>query len=364
MTDGAERIGTGVAELSDAGLTLYAHPPLVSEAGLVREAVVRMTSTAADLKDLADALRRADGGVELPLGGWVWDGGVVDVADDPTFAALVEDGEGQVMTYNIGRGAKGRDGAEQDQLDQVAAAIAAGEPDVVSLQEVHEDDIPILLALLADQGLIYDVEFAPAISEAEMEQLIADARAEAEAKGEEFNEGHYRDRHSAYGIAVLSVNVIEDPQVTELPGGGESRVALNVTTEVGGEDITVVNTHLTTDDEVPDPPAIPIPESDYPDLSPQDQQTRAVFDLATEADGPVVITGDLNQDPGDLADNAKGYGLDGRIDVANDKGEDTAGWSTIDYVLTTPDIEVDGSVVLDEDVSDHQPVVVDIDVTP
>jgi endonuclease/exonuclease/phosphatase family metal-dependent hydrolase len=71
--------------------------------------------------------------------------------------------------------------------------------------------------------------------------------------------------------------------------------------------------------------------------------------------------GDFNQRPGELAENARQFDLDGRVDVANDRDRATnRGGSTIDYVLVSPDIEpVDTDI--EPGVSDHHSVIVEVE---
>lgn len=245
----------------------------------------------------------------------------------------------RVMTYNIGRGKDGSDGAEQDELDEVAATIAEQGPDVVSLQEVHKDDIPILLDILKDEhGLEYHADFAGALPDGNT------------------SSDYDPTRTSPYGIAVLSRNPIVNSSHRDLPnpGGHENRVLQQVTTTVDGQQVTVFNTHLTQSKNE----------------QAQQEQTELLLELAAENPGPTIVTGDFNQTPGTLADRAKDVGVNGRVDVANDKSEPTIGLGdlnpfnneTIDYVLVSDDIQVDDHEVVDGGVSDHEAVVVDITV--
>lgn len=268
-------------------------------------------------------------------------------------AGPADDGVARVMSFNIGRGAgrapghedypgdEADPGAESTQLDDVAQTIADGRADTVSLQEIHRDDIPRLLQILEDEhGLVYDYEFQPALDESD--SRIAD------------NEDP--TRRNPYGIAVLSLAPVSGTG-GDLPyDGSENRAYQIVTTTIEGEKVTLVNTHLSTQDS-----EVPL----FPGLvdTPQDRQTQELFDLAVAVSGPLVVTGDLNQSPGELADNAKDYGLDGRIDVVSDRGDPTTdGGSILDYILTSPDIGVLDAENLDEVVvSDHFPIIVDLD---
>lgn len=271
-------------------------------------------------------------------------------------AGPADDGVARAISFNIGRGAgvapgdedyEGEDadpGAEYSQLDEVARAIADGRADTVSLQEVHRDDLPRLVQILEDEhDLVYDYEFQPALDETS--SRIAD------------NEDP--TRRNPYGIAVLSLAPITAVDGGDLPDdGSENRAYQTVMTTIEGQEVSLINTHLSTQDGGLD-------EQLFPGLvdTPQDRQTRELFDLAVEVGGPLIVTGDLNQSPGELADNAKDYGLDGRIDVVSDRDRPTYdGGSILDYILTTPDLGVLDAENLDEVVvSDHFPIIVDLD---
>lgn len=260
-------------------------------------------------------------------------------------SAPVEGGNepAQVMSYNIGRGAAGK-GAGQDELDQVAAVIAQEGPDVIALQEVHEDDIPMLLEILEQEyGLTYYADFAETLPSGNGSLKPGD-------------EGYDSTRTSPYGIAVLSRNPITTSNHQDLPnpGGYENRVLQQVTTMVDGEMVTVLNTHLSTNRNGDN----------------QAEQTAVLFETAVNIDGPTIITADLNQTPSTLADRAKDASVNGRVDVASDKSSPTVGLNdfnpfnnkTIDYVLVSDDITVVDSDVRDDKVSDHGAVVVDIEI--
>lgn len=253
----------------------------------------------------------------------------------------------QILSYNIGRGKDGPEGAEQHELDQVAAAIAEHGPDVVGLQEVHEDDIPVLLQILEEEhGLTYYADFAA---------TLPDGNGAADSPGDE---GHDPSRTSPYGVAVLSRNPILTSRHDELPNPGEHepRVLQQVTTTIDGEQVTVFNTHLATEGEARGVD------------STQEEQTEFLLQAASETEGPTIVTGDFNQTPGTLADRAKAVGVDGRVDVANDKSEPTVGLGdlnpfnnrTIDYVLVSDDIQVEDREVQGDGVSDHRPVLVEV----
>ncbi len=242
----------------------------------------------------------------------------------------------RLMTYNIGRGAKGDKGARPATLDRVAATIADEQPDVVALQEVHEPDVPVIVSALRDaHGLGYDAEFAASLTAEAMEARIAKARTR-----DDFDEAFWAERRSAFGVALLSRAPLEDVRVERLPGRGEPRVALVARTDVDGSSVTVVATHLAT--------------ATRPEV--RDEQTQAVLALAEAVDGPVVLAGDLNQEPDEVA-TALGARL-GALVAATDPSTPTLGLRAIDHVLVGGDVTVVGATVGERGVSDHRPVTV------
>ena len=128
----------------------------------------------------------------------------------------------RLTTYNIGRGARVR-GARADTLDRVAATIATERPDVVALQEVHEPDVPVIVAFLRDaHDLAYHHTFGEAVA------------------AEEIARRRFRGRVGAYGIALLSREPLAEVRVERLPGTGEPRVAIVARTALAGTEVTVV----------------------------------------------------------------------------------------------------------------------------
>src|SRR5690606_1056219 len=121
------------------------------------------------------------------------------------------------------------------------------------------------------------------------------------------------DRRSAYGIATLSLAAITDAAVHRLGGGGEPRVALVTRTALRSRPVTVVGTHLATRRT----------GARGPGPSTRDLQTREVLALAAGLEGPVVVAGDLNQEPGELAANLAAAGSD--LVVASDPDDPTLG---------------------------------------
>ncbi len=231
----------------------------------------------------------------------------------------------RVTTWNIGRGARFV-GARVRTLDRVAATLARRRPDVIALQEVHEPDVPAVAGFLRDEhDLVYEHAFG--------ETLPA----------EEVARRRYRGREGAYGIALLSRAPLEAVRVERLPGGGEPRIALVARTALVGLDrapVTVVATHVDT----------------MARATRRDAQTRAVLRIAAGEPGPVVVAGDLNQDPATVATALAATGSD--LVPAGDPGAPTLGRWTIDHVLVGPGLVAVGAVVGRRGVSDHRPLTV------
>jgi endonuclease/exonuclease/phosphatase family metal-dependent hydrolase len=228
----------------------------------------------------------------------------------------------RVTTYNIGRGAKVR-GAREHTLDRVATTIAVERPDVVALQEVHRPDVPAIVGFLADRhDLVYEHVFGETIP------------------AEEIARRRYAGRVGAYGVALLARRPLDDVRVVRLPGGGEARVAVVARTSVGGVDATVIATHVDTG-------ARP---------GRRDTQTRAVLTLADEVAGPVVVLGDLNQEPSTVAASLAAVGSS--LVRAGDPDAPTLGLWTIDHVLVGGGLQAVGAKVGEAGVSDHRPLTV------
>jgi endonuclease/exonuclease/phosphatase family metal-dependent hydrolase len=213
-------------------------------------------------------------------------------------------------------------------LDRVAATLARWRPDVIALQEVHEPDVPAVAGFLRDEhGLAYEHAFG--------ETLPA----------EEIARRRYRGRDGAYGIALLSRAPLEAVRVERLPGGGEPRVALVARTGLprdgsDGAPVTVVATHVDT----------------MARAARRDAQTRAVLRIAAGEPDPVVVAGDLNQDPSTVATALAATGSD--LVPAGDPDAPTLGRWTIDHVLVGPGLVAAGAVVGRRGVSDHRPLTV------
>ncbi|HEU5152604.1 MAG TPA: endonuclease/exonuclease/phosphatase family protein [Iamia sp.] len=241
----------------------------------------------------------------------------------------------RLTTYNIGRGARPK-GARATTLDRVAATIAAERPDVVALQEVHEPDVPVIVAALAaEHGLAYEATFGEAVTAPQIARRMELFRSRA-GMDREWVAG----RVGAYGVALLSRAPLAGVRVERLPGTGEPRVAIVARTALAGTEVTVVVTHVDTKTHA----------------ARRDAQTRAVLALAAAEPAPVVVAGDLNQEPATVAAALAATGSD--LVPAGDPDAPTLGPWVIDHVLVGPGLEAVGAKVGDPGVSDHRPLTV------
>ncbi|WCO65374.1 endonuclease/exonuclease/phosphatase family protein [Iamia majanohamensis] len=259
--------------------------------------------------------------------------------------------EGRVMTFNVGRGASGPQGTGPDDLGRVAEVLAdGGGVDVACLQEVHGPDVPALAAALrADHGIDVHAHFTATVPADRMARSLR----VAEQRSDDRRVAHLRGRQSDYGIAVLSRQPLTTAVDHRLPDDGrEDRAAQVVTTALDGAPLTVVATHLGLVTEQG------LLASLVGRPTPQQAQTRAFLALAAGVDGPVVAAGDLNQAPATVLAAAEGTGLE----VVSDTRRPTCGHRTIDYVLTGHGVRAGDPEVRAVPVSDHDPVVVAVEV--
>lgn len=246
----------------------------------------------------------------------------------------------RLTTYNIGRGARPR-GARATTLDRVAATIASERPDVVALQEVHAPDVAVIVAALAtEHDLTYHHSFGEAVTAPQIARRMELFRSRA-GMDREWVAG----RVGGYGVALLSLRPLAEVRVERLPGTGEPRVAIVARTELArarpaGVEATLVVTHVDTKAHA----------------ARRDAQTRAVLALAAAAPPPVLVAGDLNQEPGTVAAALAACGSD--LVPAGDPDAPTLGPWVIDHVLVGPGLVAVGAKVGDAGVSDHRPLTV------
>jgi glycerophosphoryl diester phosphodiesterase len=234
-----------------------------------------------------------------------------------------------VATYNIAHAA-GIDGRLD--LERIAGEIERGGAEIVGLQEV-------------DRHWSERSEFV------DQAQWLADRLGMNVVYGANLDlEPPAPDRpRRQYGTAILSAHPILWSRNTHLPRpeGGEQRGLLEAGIDVDGVRVRVANTHLQHTSAVE-----------------RRAQTERIVELLRPARGPIVLTGDLNARP-DAAELAP---LWPRLVDAWPRGGEGDGFSypssgptaRIDYVLTTPDVDVEAARTLPSPASDHLQVVADL----
>jgi endonuclease/exonuclease/phosphatase family metal-dependent hydrolase len=242
-----------------------------------------------------------------------------------------------LMTYNIHHGV-----GVDDRLDlkRIAHLIRAQDAEVVGLQEVdrHFDarsdfqDQARLLARMLRMHHVYG----------------------ANLDFDSFEPGQPRRQ---YGTAILSRFPILDHENTLLPKfeGSEQRGLLEALVNVRGVRFRVYGTHLQHNS--------PTPESGQAQR--QLQVAAILAETAESAGRPHALVGDLNAQPQSLEMQPL---LDPFEDAWSLAGEgdgftipSTGASARIDYVLVSPDIEVDRALVPSSLGSDHLPVVAELE---
>lgn len=216
----------------------------------------------------------------------------------------------RVATWNVEHALRARDGVVD--VDLAGRMVASLQADVVGLQELDvragrsdRVDQPAAIATVASMR----VEFAAA------RRLGLLGR---------------------YGVALSSRSLIDDVDVVRLPGAGEQRVAL-VARTCG---LSVAVTHLS-----------PVRDDSA-------RQLDVVLDHLLARPAPHVLLGDLNR-----RDHEVGRLAERGLSVAG--GPPTYPSSAprlrIDHVAVSPDLAITRIGVPSVDVSDHRPLVVDLE---
>ena len=247
----------------------------------------------------------------------------------------------RLLTFNVHHGV-GPDGLHD--LPRLARLLAAADADVICLQEVdrhygqrseHVDQ-----ALLLSRALEMQLAWGPAIDR------------KADGAG---------DRRQ-YGNALLSRLPILVSDVHPLPGGGEPRSALRTLVELDGGALWVTTTHLSS--------------TSAADRAAQAAAVAALHDEPMETG---VLVGDLNADAGapelDVlrarftdswhlararSDQAGRFSLRAQQGLTHPAGHPRV---RIDQVWVSPGVAVSDAQVLDgAGVSDHNPLLVDLEV--
>ncbi len=223
----------------------------------------------------------------------------------------------RVMTYNIqGHAAAGR----PDHLPKIAELIAAAEPDVVGLQEVHCRT----RASVIDQG-----ETLAALTGLR----LAFGRSCAIDGGD-------------YGNAVLSRHEIASTRVFPLPGSGEPRSLLQAGIRVQDSQFTFLVTHLAAWGRLLRLARI--------------RQVNELADVIARGSLPHVLCGDFNVAPG--AEELRVLLSRGHLRVCGEQSEATFPMTRqrLDYIMCDPRWDFVSSEVIRGGPSDHWPFVVDL----
>lgn len=234
-----------------------------------------------------------------------------------------------VGTFNIRHGV-GAHGALN--LEHTAGVIADLDADVVGLQEVDRfwsersmfTDQARFLAERLDMQMVYG--------------------ASLDRTGRE----HGQPRRQ-YGIAILSRFPIVDTHNTALPRrrGGEQRILLEAEIVAGGVPLRCLNTHL-----------------QHRSGTARMAQAEAIRATVADRSAPTVLVGDLNASPDrpeirtlteHLVDvwRSRGVGDGYTYDAETPR-------LRIDYVLVSPDIDVERARVTPTTASDHLPVTAEL----
>lgn len=232
-----------------------------------------------------------------------------------------------LMSYNIHHGV-GLDGKLS--LERIAGVIRDSGAEIVGLQEVDrffgirsafKDQAKELAGLL---GYHYaygaNLDFDPAEGQTERPQ---------------------------YGTAIVSKHpILRSENILLSSFGKEQRGILHAVVNVGGIHVNVYNTHLGLD--VPSRLA----------------QAQEIIDLVSIADGPALLLGDFNAEPGSgelqlllksglLTNSFHGMDDAHTFPVRNPS-------TIIDYILTSPSLGHGNQRVVQTEASDHLPIVTDV----
>ncbi|KKO52575.1 endonuclease [Paenibacillus sp. DMB20] len=250
-----------------------------------------------------------------------------------SYGAQAEDrGNGEkagttLMSYNIHHGV-GLDGRLS--LERIAEVIRDSGAEIVGLQEVDrffgirsafKDQAKELAGLL---GYHYaygaNLDFDPAEGQTERPQ---------------------------YGTAIVSKHpIIRSENVLLSSFGKEQRGILHAVVNVRGIHVNVYNTHLGLD--VPGRMA----------------QAQEIIDLVSVAEGPALLLGDFNAEPGSgelqllLNSGLFVNGFQGMDDAYTFPVRNPS--TIIDYILTSPSLRHDNQRVIRTEASDHLPIVTDV----
>jgi endonuclease/exonuclease/phosphatase family metal-dependent hydrolase len=223
----------------------------------------------------------------------------------------------RVMTYNIqGHAARGR----ADHLPKLAEVIAAADPDVVGLQEVH---------CRTRAGNVHQGE---ALAELTNLRLVF-GRSCAMDGGD-------------YGNAVLTRGTVKRSHVYPLPGSGEPRSLLQADIDIAGTGFTFFVTHLAAWGRL-----LRIARL---------RQIAELGDIIARGSLPHVLVGDFNVPPG--AEELRVLLARGHLRICGEPREVTFPMTRqrLDYVFCDPRWEFSASEIVRRGPSDHWPILVDL----
>ncbi|WP_162793780.1 endonuclease/exonuclease/phosphatase family protein [Streptomyces paludis] len=244
----------------------------------------------------------------------------------------------RVMDWNI-QGGKGTDGVTD--INRVARVIGAQDPDVVTLQELH------------DNRAIGGVNQWGALLDALPQYSAHFAKSDTNALG------------GLAGNVILSKYPIKETLTYQLPQYPANTTAVlrslgGARLDVDGTAVRVYTTHLSA--------GVGTEATER-----RNRQARAVIDKLPSAlmTSPMLLTGDLNVRPddgirpwfaaADWIDSWTRVNVNTGASAVTHPG-DGLDDSRIDYVYSTPAFDVDGAHTVSTNASDHLPVVTDLTV--
>lgn len=226
----------------------------------------------------------------------------------------------RVLTYNIRHG-WGLD--ERISLERVAMNIVSSRADICGIQEV---DRYLPRSGMSDQAkelsLLCDMQYI-------------------------FGKNLRLPFFSAYGTAILSRLPIVDHINYRLPGKGEPRGLLKVLISEDEREITFFNTHLGL----------------Y--AGERVEQAQHIKEIIDQTKGPVILTGDLNEEANGQAvslllaggmSNCLPPGIDYLPTFPAQQSQ-----KQIDYILTRGQWQINKAYTINSKASDHLPLVVELE---
>ena len=224
----------------------------------------------------------------------------------------------RIMSYNIQGHAAAR---REDHLPKLAEVIAAAQPDIVGLQEVHCGT----RAGPAHQGEVL---------------------ASLTGMNYWFGRSCAMDGGD-YGNAILTRGTIQASYLHPLPGSGEPRSVLQADISVNGTEVTFFVTHLAAWGRL-----LRVARM---------RQVAELGDITARGSLPHVLVGDFNVPPG--AEEIRTLLSHGHLNVIGDSREATFPMTRqrLDYVFAHPRWETVGTEVIRRGPSDHWAIVAELE---